>query len=280
MNSSCLKKISSEHGGALLNVMVAVGLGGIVVAGMTQMITNSMKAQKRVSNDVDKSAIKQMLLDVVDCKETLDHCNGTQPSKVYRHRKDGPELFIKNTGTGSRFGFWTLRANCNGTDDGLIVRAARLKEGKSVLSNNKANFQPDPLSNQTYTWTDYQTLLFSDGVEICTGHAGQYNIQSGWGYLSHTSSWLEQKYFKFPKPFSKAPIVQVTEMGCRAFSKGSPTDISSLSFDDCSLNQVAYGHSIDEVTKDGFRISTHIYHGTGATGFVERHVAYTWIAIE
>ena len=62
MNSLFFKKIGSEHGGALLNVMVAVGLGGIVVAGMTQMMTNSMKAQKRVSNDVDKSAIKQMLL--------------------------------------------------------------------------------------------------------------------------------------------------------------------------------------------------------------------------
>lgn len=170
-------KSKYQHGGALLNVVVAVGLGGIVVAGMTKMMSNSMRAQKRVSNDVDKSAIKQMLLDVVDCKESLDQCNGTNPINVYRHRKDGPELFIKNTGSGSRFGFWALRANCNGTDDGIIVRAARLKPNKSIFSTNKEDFQPDPLSNQIYTWNNDQSLLFGDGIEICGGTNGQCGWQ-------------------------------------------------------------------------------------------------------
>lgn len=158
-----------ERGNALLSVIVALGLAGMIFAGISAGLGTAFKASASLSLDGDREALKQMLLTAVSCSDTVTAAACAQPiiELKRRHANGTVSTLATRTGAGTKFGKWTIRASCNATRDGIVVRAARLAPGGTLTSTSNTHFLPDPLSNKLVKWSSPESLLFGPGVEIC-----------------------------------------------------------------------------------------------------------------
>jgi hypothetical protein len=165
------KNSNSQCGFSLISVMVAVAIGGIVAASIATMIGNGMKGEQSLSLKMDRLIVAQTLFTSVSCSNTLPGtCTPGALQTLRRVSKTGVvSTMVTNTGAGTRFGQLAVRAECNATGDGLIVRAAYLNPKASITTSNLADFRPDPLTGKKYTWADDQTKLYPDGIELCDG---------------------------------------------------------------------------------------------------------------
>lgn len=115
---------SSEAGNAILSVLIAIGIFGILSVSMTNMGSNSMKASKSVSYRQDLETIKKTISSRMDCKETL----GINPASVLPLTCGGARHKLRRIGGGkigsnpNMIGDWTISSKC--INQKLIIQAS------------------------------------------------------------------------------------------------------------------------------------------------------------
>jgi len=191
-----------QKGMSLISVLVAAGIFLLIAVQMQKQISSSMRGQALLRDLSDLEAMKRLLITTIDCNASMqaDPCI-YQGQIVALRRGNSNDDFISASGSGTRFGHWTLRAECNDADGDVIVRAARLKPGSLLTSESAEHFLPDPLTGRVYTWQDTRSLIFPAGLPLCP--AGSGNGSSGSGsssvsfYCAGTSAALVNAYANY-----------------------------------------------------------------------------------
>ena len=209
----------NQSGMSLVSVLIAIGIAGILMANISTMLTNGFSGSAKISLDIDRDALKSMLLTSTSCGNTLTAggCTAGTLLDLKRVHKDGSiRTIATKSGAGTKFGRITVRAECNSTGDGVVLRSALLSATGNLTSTLSSAFLPEPLTGKLVTWADQKSLLFLAGVEMCSNN-GFHTLQSGL-----ILQWVTGPDFKgketsastsvaFPKPFPNAVLnVQVT----------------------------------------------------------------------
>lgn len=164
-----------QAGFSLVAVMVAAAIGAVIVAAMVQSMGANFRAARSVGQKVDFSFIKQQVLRT-SCSATLP-AGGCTPGELVElkgaPRRGGTPTLVRATPDNpSRYGEFAVRAECSPGGNGIIVRAARLRPGRTLLDTAESDFAPDPAANMTFTWDDPQSLVTPENYELCAEAGG------------------------------------------------------------------------------------------------------------
>jgi hypothetical protein len=154
---------------SLISILMAVGLASLVVMFGSQVFMTGQKQVDDLRLQDELLALKSKLITQLDCDKTIVDVTVCDTPGTLVAVKDGAgEVLFGNSGSGTRFGEWTVRAECVGDSDGLALRVARLKPTGTLASANVNDFLPDRLTGRTYTWSSPESLLFGTGVTLCS----------------------------------------------------------------------------------------------------------------
>lgn len=151
----------------LVALLMAIGLGAIALTYFSGTFVNMWKGEKRAQIHDELAAIKFVLLNRVYCDNSLkvDTCSsaGTLISLYDRFNRK----IIGNSGSGTKIGSWTVRAECGYQGESIIVRAAILKDSGSLTSTNSSHFEKHPITKNIENWDSDATLLFPSSIQLC-----------------------------------------------------------------------------------------------------------------
>ncbi len=166
-----------ESGLSIVEVLVCLA----VLTPAFVLLEKNYLLNKRLQTDnsinYERELIKMMVIKMVACEESqpASACPLTGFADLNKITQDGlVENFISKTGAGRKYGSWTLRAECSPSNDGFVIRAARLNPSGTLLSTQDADFIPDPVSKKVETWSHPNTLLYGDGITLCGGYVGAF----------------------------------------------------------------------------------------------------------
>jgi microcystin-dependent protein len=162
-----MKSQSPESGMTLMEVILAGGIGTIIIAGVTLGMMNIVKTGNKTNTSIDITGIKARVLNSVDCQQTLPvPC----VDNTYIDLKDKDNDVVVSSG-GTNIGKFTVRGLClnNLAQKGIDVRAAWLTSAGSASTAAKAFgasssswFVKDEVAtNLVYDWKHPKTQLFS-----------------------------------------------------------------------------------------------------------------------
>ena len=233
-------KSGRESGSGLVGAMIGVGIVGLSALAISQMTSFGLKGQTHLRIAGDREALKRMVLDSVNCGSSLTPttCPTTGFVTLKRLHKDGTVTTLAtNTGAGTKIGRWTLRGECSASGDGLVIRTAALAPTGNLDSIEPAQFLSDPLTNAVVTWSDPRSLLFEDGIELCSATGGnEVRSESSNGALiaanacsgSYVGGWCSGGWYRnitFAKAFESVPTVMITgHLGNTQGACGSTSD--------------------------------------------------------
>lgn len=171
----------NQRGASIVTVLVAVGISGVLAAGMTSIYSNMLKMQKRADLLADKTMLKQALHDRISCTQTLlGFKDPVTECKTARYialkTKSGSDLVAEK---GSKVGTWFVRARC--TSSGLDIRSARPKDEEyaDFTGAGADKFRLDPVTDTPFDWQHEQAALFKDGLAPCTANFATANAPAG-----------------------------------------------------------------------------------------------------
>lgn len=162
---------------SLISALVGLAVAGVVTVAMMNTLDTTMRSQKRLELRADREAIKQLMLSAVSCTETIppEGCAANEPVEVKRRTHSGDSralVKIPSGAHGTRIGAFAVTAYCNADGDGIIVRAARLKKGRSFDSVESSDFVSDPITGKIGTWQDDDSRIFPKDADLCSGTGG------------------------------------------------------------------------------------------------------------
>lgn len=179
------KKLSS--GSVLLAVIIGLGVLTTVIIITTKRNKDQISALHFSSIEGDKEVFRQMLINRTSCSLSLP--NGVCPSgslvQVFGKTSSGAqETIISDQNPATRFGAWVLRAECVGSGDAIVVRAARLTSKGGIDSTDDNDFLLTPLTNKKVTWDSDQSYLFPPKKPLCPKTSDEGfpapDFNSGW----------------------------------------------------------------------------------------------------
>ncbi len=172
---------SDQSGSALIGALISAGIISVVLAASSQMMVNLLRAGRQLEIKGDKESVRRTLLDKVSCDATF---SGKTPGScagnfidVKGRQADGTEFELISK-SGTKYGPWTYRAECD-AQDGIIVKAALAKNMSALKSKNPKDFHPDPLTSIVHTWDDEKSLLYAKGTTLCGNGLKPVRIVSG-----------------------------------------------------------------------------------------------------
>ena len=167
-------RYTNYSGFGLLEVIIVIGILGIIAAGLNTVMNNLMKANKKITLDVDKEALKLLIMSKVSCDDTLttSTCTSTAPIPLKTRIGGALTTFVDGgSGTGTKIGGFTILAKCaSSPTTGIEIRFARLSSSGSLASTDQADFLADPLTGQKITWADDRSLAYKAGITLCAGN--------------------------------------------------------------------------------------------------------------
>jgi prepilin-type N-terminal cleavage/methylation domain-containing protein len=153
-------------GMSLLEVLIAVGILGIVAVAFTKIFDNMNRGQKNIELKMDRHAIALSIGARVSCPD-LESAGSpcTTSGKLVELKDRSNKTLISQSG--STFGSYTVRAECSPSKDGIILKAVRLTGDGDVNSSDPKFFRPDPLTGKIVKWSDSTSLMQPSGAYIC-----------------------------------------------------------------------------------------------------------------
>ena len=156
-----------QQGVGLMEIMVALAIAGILMAFMSESLKTAFRGSKSVSLKTDLEAIKRTVLSRVSCVKSFTTSTCATAGQLVQLKDSSDNVIISGSGAGTKFGDWTVRAECSADKDGIFMRAVRLRSGGTLTSTASSDFIPDPLTNSSVTWADTHSLLFPANTYIC-----------------------------------------------------------------------------------------------------------------
>jgi hypothetical protein len=172
MKSSYESKSSSQSGFTLIGAVISLAIGAIAAVGMSRMLASSFSFQGKVERDANRTALKNLIVSAVSCRDTLPAgtCIPGDLVELKRKRADGTvATLVSSLGTGTRFGNIAVRAVCGADGESVFAQAARLKPGLPISSSVLASFLPDPFDQMVIDWDNPKALLLAPGLPLCLG---------------------------------------------------------------------------------------------------------------
>ncbi|MBC7530839.1 MAG: hypothetical protein H7318_04610 [Oligoflexus sp.] len=164
-----------EAGDALVSVLIALGIFGVLATGVSQMMVFGFKATKSVSTRQDLETIRQTINNRMDCKATLGITESTNfpvscaSANLLLLRKDGSEL----GSPGGRIGDWTVTGSCVGKE--LLISAKSTSSGAKdpltgkSLDSISSNSSGIPVSTDLFAGaSDFCREYIDAGYTTCT----------------------------------------------------------------------------------------------------------------
>ncbi|MEY4064704.1 MAG: hypothetical protein RIR26_912 [Pseudomonadota bacterium] len=157
----------------LTSALIAAGLTGLIAVAMVRILGDSAKHQKSIEMKNDSESVKMVLMRRVDCDLTIREigtsCVPGALVELKEKRGGKTETLVSKEDPPTRFGKIAVRAECTPDGQGVMVKHAWLRKGKSINSENPNDFYDDPVFNKKLSWNDSKTsLLFQSGLNICT----------------------------------------------------------------------------------------------------------------
>ena len=195
----------NRSGFTIMELLVTAAIVAVVVHFAGRITFDSYLGINKLDNSSLRTEAAKYLMETVDCTKSFVATGSQRTCKTAGPKvlKDkGGNTIVANTAAGTKYGQVTLKAECNGANDGLIIKARYLTSSGNLTSTSPASFMPDPLTGQRQTWADPQSLLLPGGVTLCpvfdsTPQASDYilleNVQP-WGteggYCSPVKTWI------------------------------------------------------------------------------------------
>jgi|NOAtaT_7_FD_contig_21_3855916_length_1147_multi_9_in_0_out_0_1 hypothetical protein len=152
---------SSQEGVTIVEVLVALGILGVVAVGLGRLMNNSMTAQRSVELRSDVEDLRRFIQTNLSCAKTFDsfpsrpvNCSGN----IALRRENGSIIVASG---GQALGNWTLTARCEniGGQSGLSIYATRPAPGGGFLL--------DPLTRRPYDTNHPTSALYAPAVRPC-----------------------------------------------------------------------------------------------------------------
>ena len=154
----------NQSGMSLISVMISMAVGLMVVMFISQAMVNQVKYSAHIKIKNDRESIRNMIEGKVSCEKTLPvKCSPN--SIVNLIDKDG-NIFVSKSSP-KNYGVHTVRAECNSTGNGLIIRSTRMHT-PSLLSVSEVDFMIEPLTKEVIKWGNPKSLLQPEGVSLCS----------------------------------------------------------------------------------------------------------------
>ncbi|MCX6116657.1 MAG: hypothetical protein NT027_03885 [Proteobacteria bacterium] len=166
-----LDKNMKEAGFSMATVFVGIALSSMVAVFINESLSSGFKGQKALELRMERAGILQYLNANLDCSKNITSSLCPSSGPVQLLRSDGSVL-ISKAGTGTKYGNWTLRADCLSSGDGYAIKAAMLLPGKTLASTQNDNFRKDPLTGKTVNWNSSDALLMPAGEGLCQASGG------------------------------------------------------------------------------------------------------------
>lgn len=170
----------------MVAVLIALAIGGVGIGLFSQTLVQLFKGQKQIDHQSELAAISHFLLTKVSCRNSIDSntcsTSGTLIELVDHHNNK----IVENSGKGTKFGRFTLRAECGGEGEHVIVRANTLTSRGHLNSNNRQDFAVHPLTKKKEPWRSSKTLVFKRGIALCPINN---QFERGFPVPSYASDW-------------------------------------------------------------------------------------------
>lgn len=185
-------KSSLQNAGfSLLDVIIGMAVSSAAMLAWNSTLMQGMIGRTAIENNLDRVATTRFLMGKVDCDKSYEEgvtCATGGPKTLL----DGNgNTVVSATGAGSKFGNLTLKAECLPTNDGITFKATTLSSTGTLLSTAANDFEPNPLTQKTVSWSDPKSLLLPEGIALCPNfgsqmHSSEYVLiedREPWGTL-------------------------------------------------------------------------------------------------
>jgi hypothetical protein len=150
-------------------VLLALGVSAILLYGLQVRMVRLSKAASALDSAQERQTLRNYLRQHVSCPDTLkrDLCVLGLVPMTKRNSDQTKETIVTDQGAGSKFGRYTVRAECDSNVKYLDVRVAKLQAGATLRSTLSTDFLPDSFG-KIVTWNDAKSQLFPPGSELCS----------------------------------------------------------------------------------------------------------------
>lgn len=174
-----------DQGASLVEVIMAMGLMGILSIGIMKFFDNNNRLVQNTNIKMDKQAIILDLQSRAICPDQAILLASCGAPGVLVDLKDAAGKIIVSK-SGSKFGHFTVRAECNSSKNAIVIRLTRLSDSGTVNSTADADFKPDPLTSKIIKWTDPGSLGQPVGTNFCSGSS---NGATTWVAMEYDGSF-------------------------------------------------------------------------------------------
>ena len=179
------KRSLQNTGFSLLDVLIGMGISSAAMWAWNATLMQGMLGRRVIENNLDRAATARFLMGKVDCDKSYVEgvtCATGGPKALL----DGNgNTIVSDAGAGSKFGSLTLKAECLPTNDGITFKATNLSSTGTLLSIAASDFEPNPLTQKTVSWSDPKSLLLPEGIALCPNfgsqmHSSEYVLIEDW----------------------------------------------------------------------------------------------------
>jgi hypothetical protein len=186
-----------QSGVTLLEVLLAIGMGIILMLGTINFMRNTTAVSKGNGQRLDLDELREQIFYGIDCDATFANavidpqkpgasCNSTSAAggqvgpflTLYRKSTTTPPKPLYGFSGGvAKVGDWTVRASCSKSEASLVVRVAR-----PVGSG----FAADPITGAAEDWSAPDGLVFGGGgsLPLCFQRAKNSYFQGTFAALN------------------------------------------------------------------------------------------------
>lgn len=147
-------------------MLTAVALMGMIGLLASTVMKEKLRFKRKMYTNLDLAVARTIIKSSISCEKSMEEKVCT-PNQIVELLKRDKSVYMPRTGKGLKIGKWNFKAVCNDRGNGILVRFAQLKESGTVTSTANSNFRKDPITQEYYTWSGDDALLYGKNATIC-----------------------------------------------------------------------------------------------------------------
>ena len=152
------KKNLDSSGFSLVSAIVTLAVCSAGMAYITEKSSIGLRNHTNIQTELDRFVITRQLQTSADCVKSFDPaatCTSGGNKKLFDQNNN---VIVSDTGAGTKMGSFTVKAECNAANDGLIIKAARLSS-TGTLTSTVLRFSPNDTPRLILNGTKWPTKM-------------------------------------------------------------------------------------------------------------------------